>query len=171
MSHLLQLAAAAADTHRVMLFRALLLAVATALVPVEALPQSTPSRLRSVPVVGTPQVAPTPATATLPHPARSTRGTPALTPQRYAALRVDGGQWPCLAKLWQPEGGWHHAAHNPTSGAYGIPQALPVHKMASAGSDWRTNPFTQVRWGIAYIRDRYETPRAALRHIDGRGWH
>lgn len=125
------------------------------------------------PVVGIPQVAPTPATARLPHPARSTLGALALSPQRYAAPGVGGGQWPSLAKLWQRERGWHDAARNLnlTSGAYGIPQALPAYKMASAGSDWRTNRFTQVRWGLAYIRDRYETPCAALRHSDVRGWY
>ncbi|MFE4305986.1 peptidoglycan DD-metalloendopeptidase family protein [Streptomyces sp. NPDC056891] len=68
-----------------------------------------------------------------------------------------------LKKLWDGESNWNYRATNPTSGAYGIPQALPASKMASAGADWRTNPETQIRWGLQYIKDRpdYGTPSAA----------
>ncbi|MGW7350940.1 aggregation-promoting factor C-terminal-like domain-containing protein [Streptomyces sp. NPDC054784] len=66
-----------------------------------------------------------------------------------------------LKALWQHESGWNHLARNPSSGAYGIPQSLPASKMASAGSDWRTNPATQIKWGLGYIKGRYGSPAAA----------
>ncbi|MFF3124525.1 hypothetical protein ACFVRD_19715 [Streptomyces sp. NPDC057908] len=72
-------------------------------------------------------------------------------------------QWSPLKKLWQGESGWRWNAKNPSSGAYGIPQALPASKMASAGSDWLTNPATQIKWGMKYIKGRpdYGSPAAA----------
>jgi len=69
-------------------------------------------------------------------------------------------QMPCLEKLWDKESGWNPKAANP-SGAYGIPQALPGSKMASAGADWKTNPETQVRWGLGYIKGKYTNPCGA----------
>jgi hypothetical protein len=78
------------------------------------------------------------------------------------ALLLDAGfpiaEFPCLNKLWNKESGWNARAENKGSGAYGIPQALPGRKMSSAGSDWRTNPATQIRWGLDYIKGRYHTP-------------
>jgi hypothetical protein len=73
------------------------------------------------------------------------------------------GQFGPLKSLWNGESGWRWNAKNPSSGAYGIPQALPASKMASAGSDWRTNARTQIRWGMDYIKHRpdYGTPAAA----------
>ncbi len=65
------------------------------------------------------------------------------------------GQFSCLDSLLTRESNWNHSADNPTSSAYGIPQALPGSKMASAGADWRTNPATQISWGLGYITDRY----------------
>ncbi len=70
----------------------------------------------------------------------------------------DGTQWQCLYTLWQHESGWNEKAGNPSSGAYGIPQSLPASKMASAGSDYRTNPATQIKWGLSYIQGRYQNP-------------
>lgn len=67
-------------------------------------------------------------------------------------------QFICLSKLWERESNWKHTADNPKSSAYGIPQALPGSKMASEGSDWQTNPKTQIRWGLKYIFQRYENP-------------
>jgi hypothetical protein len=72
-------------------------------------------------------------------------------------------QFGCLDRLWTRESGWRVSAHN-ASGAYGIPQALPASKMATAGADWRTNPITQIRWGLGYIADAYGSPCAALEH-------
>ena len=70
-------------------------------------------------------------------------------------------QFSCLVNLWNGESGWRWNATNPESGAYGIPQAWPANKMATAGADWRTNPRTQIRWGMGYIKGRYGTPCAA----------
>nr|WP_306371644.1 lytic transglycosylase domain-containing protein [Nocardiopsis sp. CC223A] len=77
----------------------------------------------------------------------------------------------CLRPLWQKESGWNHLAQNPSSGAYGIPQALPGSKMASHGSDWQTNPATQIAWGIDYIKGRYGTPCGAWAHSQSVGWY
>ena len=80
-------------------------------------------------------------------------------------------QYSCLVKLWERESNWRLSATNKSSGAYGIPQSLPATKMASAGSDWRTNPETQIRWGVGYIDSRYGSPCAALAHSDEHNWY
>jgi phage-related protein len=80
-------------------------------------------------------------------------------------------QWPSLQKLWQGESGWNYKATNPSSGAYGIPQALPASKMASAGSDWKTNASTQIKWGEGYIKSVYGTPASAYSKWLGRSPH
>lgn len=80
-------------------------------------------------------------------------------------------QFGCLDSLWQKESGWNVHASNPSSGAYGIPQALPGSKMAGIGSDWRTNPVTQIKWGLGYIRSSYGTPCAAWHHSEANGWY
>lgn len=89
----------------------------------------------------------------------------------YARSRLNAVQYTCLNTLWVRESGWRWNALNRSSGAYGIPQALPGSKMASAGSDWKTNPVTQVKWGLGYIHGRYGTACAALRHSNLRGWY
>ncbi|WP_258368714.1 MULTISPECIES: hypothetical protein [unclassified Curtobacterium] len=73
-------------------------------------------------------------------------------------------QFSCLVSLWTQESGWRANALNVSSGAYGIPQALPASKMATAGADWRTNQDTQINWGLAYIKDAYGSPCAAWNH-------
>ncbi|TQK68820.1 transglycosylase SLT domain-containing protein [Nocardioides sp. SLBN-35] len=80
-------------------------------------------------------------------------------------------QWPYLDALWQRESGWNHLAENRSSGAYGIPQSLPATKMAVVGSDWRTNPETQIRWGLAYIAARYGNVQRAWEHSQRTGWY
>ena len=80
-------------------------------------------------------------------------------------------QFGCLDSLYSRESGWRVNADNPYSSAYGIPQALPGSKMASAGSDWATNPVTQIRWGLGYIQDRYGSPCGAWSHSQGHGWY
>ena len=67
-------------------------------------------------------------------------------------------QYTCLNKLWTRESHWNYQAHNKRTGAHGIPQALPAIKMDVVSDDWRTNPVTQIRWGLRYIDIRYETP-------------
>jgi hypothetical protein len=71
-------------------------------------------------------------------------------------------QYQCLNTLWTKESHWNYKARNKTSGAHGIPQALPASKMSVVSTDWRTNPVTQIRWGLRYITIRYETPCKAL---------
>ncbi|GGL90901.1 hypothetical protein [Micromonospora yangpuensis] len=78
-------------------------------------------------------------------------------------------QFPCLNKLWNKESGWNHKARNPSSGAYGIPQSYPGNKMASAGSDWQTNPVTQIKWGLGYIEGRYGSPCKAWQQSQNTG--
>jgi hypothetical protein len=78
-------------------------------------------------------------------------------------------QMPCLDKLWTKESGWNHKARNPSSGAFGIPQAYPGNKMKSAGADWETNPATQIKWGLGYIKSRYGEPCAAWEHSEDVG--
>jgi hypothetical protein len=80
-------------------------------------------------------------------------------------------QFSCLQPLWNAESGWNASASNPSSGAYGIPQALPGSKMASAGPDWQTSAATQIRWGLGYIRSVYGSPCAAWSHEQGYGWY
>jgi hypothetical protein len=80
------------------------------------------------------------------------------------------GQYSCLVTLWNRESGWRATAHN-SSGAHGIPQALPGNKMSKFGKDWYTNPKTQIKWGLSYIRNRYGTPCSALHHSNNRGWY
>jgi hypothetical protein len=82
-----------------------------------------------------------------------------------------GGQWSCLDSLWQRESNWDPTARNPSSGAFGIPQSLPGSKMATAGSDWETNPATQIAWGLGYIGDRYGTPCGAWAHSESHNWY
>lgn len=91
------------------------------------------------------------------------------------ALLADYGwsleQFGCLDSLWTRESNWRVNADNPSSSAYGIPQALPGSKMSSAGADWATNPVTQIRWGLGYIADRYGSPCGAWSHSQGNGWY
>lgn len=67
-------------------------------------------------------------------------------------------EFTCLNRLWTKESNWNYKAHNYKSGAHGIPQALPANKMALISSDWRTNPVTQISWGLRYIDERYSSP-------------
>ena len=71
-------------------------------------------------------------------------------------------EYKCLNSLWTKESHWNYKARNKNSGAHGIPQALPASKMNVVSTDWRTNPVTQIRWGLRYISIRYETPCKAL---------
>lgn len=80
-------------------------------------------------------------------------------------------QYSCLVSLFNRESHWNVYAGNPVSGAYGIPQALPGSKMASAGADWQTNPRTQITWGLNYIAGRYGTPCGAWGHSQSLGWY
>jgi hypothetical protein len=81
------------------------------------------------------------------------------------------GQFRCLEQLWARESGWNENSHNSSSGAHGIPQALPGSKMASAGPNWQSNPRTQIKWGLRYIKYRYGSPCGAWGHFQAAGWY
>jgi len=81
------------------------------------------------------------------------------------------GEFACLNSLWAKESGWNYRATNQSSGAYGIPQALPGSKMAAYGSDWQTNPATQIKWGLHYIDGRYGSPCSAWSTAQSKGWY
>ena len=96
--------------------------------------------------------------------------------QAYAlsALQAQGfgqDQFNCLVALWNRESGWNVYAYNASSGAYGIPQALPGSKMASAGPDWQNSFVTQVNWGLGYVNGRYGSPCGAWSHSESSGWY
>ena len=91
--------------------------------------------------------------------------------KRMNALKGWGGCWGSLLTMWNHESGWNEHAANPSSGAYGIPQALPGSKMASAGSDWRNNAMTQISWGLGYVGARYGNPCKAWSFWQAHHWY
>jgi hypothetical protein len=106
----------------------------------------------------------------------SAPAAPSGSPQQIAAAMLGSFGWSssefgCLQSLWNAESGWNPSASNPISGAYGIPQALPGSKMASAGPDWQSNPATQIKWGLGYIKQVYGSPCAAWSHEQSTGWY
>jgi hypothetical protein len=122
------------------------------------------------------------APASLVSPAGAARGSIVLlaaarTPRQIAQAMLPNFGWRVrrqfryLNWLWERESSWNRYAYNPYSGAYGIPQALPGSKMASAGPNWRSNATTQIRWGLRYIRARYGSPRRAWAHSQATGWY
>ncbi|WP_435526053.1 transglycosylase SLT domain-containing protein [Curtobacterium oceanosedimentum] len=106
------------------------------------------------------------ATAATPNPGSAQ----AIAQQMVAARGWGSDQFNCLVSLWNKESGWRVNAYNP-SGAYGIPQALPGSKMATAGADWQTNPATQITWGLNYISGVYGTPCGAWGHSVSHNWY
>ena len=129
------------------------------------------------------QAAPQPRSAPAPSaPAPSAPAAPAApsnpnsaqaTARDMMSARYGWGadQFGCLVSLWNKESGWNVKAYNASSGATGIPQALPGSKMASAGSDWATNASTQISWGLGYISGTYGTPCAAWAKSQAVGWY
>jgi hypothetical protein len=103
---------------------------------------------------------------------------PGVTDPREIARQIlnnkfgyGSNQFDCFDNIIMRESKWDINATNPSSGAYGIPQALPGTKMASEGSDWRTNPATQIIWGIKYMKDRYGSPCGAWSFKSSHGWY
>ncbi|MGZ4665994.1 MAG: aggregation-promoting factor C-terminal-like domain-containing protein [Frankiaceae bacterium] len=96
---------------------------------------------------------------------------PRVIAQRMLAQRGWSSQWACLEALWTRESGWNVHARNASSGAYGIPQALPASKMAASGPDRVNNPATQIAWGLGYIGARYGGPCGAWNHSQATGWY
>ena len=78
--------------------------------------------------------------------------------QAIARQIVPSGQFQCFSNIVDRESGWNMQALNASSGAYGLMQALPGSKYASAGSDWQTNPATQIKWGLNYMNSTYGSP-------------
>jgi hypothetical protein len=102
--------------------------------------------------------------------------TPSGSPEQVAERMLSqfgwsSGQFSCLQPLWEHESGWSMTAENPSSGAYGIPQALPAAQMTSVGTDWQTNAATQIRWGLTYIQGRYGSPCGAWAHEEAVNWY
>jgi hypothetical protein len=91
----------------------------------------------------------------------------ALMPQ----FGMSSSEFGCLDNIWSQESGWNVHAANPSSSAYGIPQALPGSKMSSAGPNWEDNAETQIRWGLGYIKGRYGSACAAWSYKQGAGWY
>lgn len=98
-------------------------------------------------------------------------GAQAIAAEAVAARGWGSGEFDCLVALWSKESGWRTNAGNQSSGAYGIPQALPGSKMAAAGADWESNPATQISWGLTYISGRYTAPCGAWEHSESAGWY
>jgi hypothetical protein len=88
-----------------------------------------------------------------------------------ASFGWSSGQFSCLQPLWAHESGWSVTAHNAGTGAYGIPQAAPGSKMASAGPDWQTSATTQIKWGLKYIKGTYGSLCGAWSHEQATGWY
>jgi hypothetical protein len=83
----------------------------------------------------------------------------------------DAAQYNAFNKIVSHESGWNVSATNSSSGAYGLVQALPGSTMASAGSDWKTNPATQIKWGLDYMKSRYGSPVSAWNFWQANGWY
>ena len=113
-----------------------------------------------------------------PTPSATASAAPAASgsPQQIARAMLgsfgwSSSQFSCLDPLWAHESGWSVTAYNAGSGAYGIPQALPGSRMASAGPAWQTNAATQIRWGLEYIKGTYGSPCGAWDHEQATGWY
>jgi hypothetical protein len=120
--------------------------------------------------VASPTPPPSATPTTTPAPAAS--GSPqSIAQSMLESFGWSPGQFSCLEPLWQHESSWSVSASNSSTGAYGIPQAVPGSKMASAGLDWKTNPSTQIKWGLGYIKDTYGSPCAAWSHEQADGWY
>lgn len=143
----------------------------------------------SKPATPAAQPAAAPAPAAQPAPAAAPAPAPAPAPQQPApapAVAVDtspsgvralaqsivpAGQWAAFSNIVSHESSWNFQATNPSSGSYGLGQALPAGKMASAGADWRTNPVTQIKWTLNYMNERYGSPNAAWSFWQAHRWY
>lgn len=103
----------------------------------------------------------------------SSTGNPRAIAAGLAASRYGWGadQFSCLNSLWLRESGWNLRATNSSSGAYGIPQALPGSKMSAYGADWQTSARTQIEWGLSYLKGTYGSPCGASNAFRSKGWY
>lgn len=88
-----------------------------------------------------------------------------------ARQMMSAGDFQCFSNIVTKESGWRYTATNPSSGAYGLVQAYPATKMATAGADWRTNPATQIKWGLSYMNERYDSPCGAWSFWQKNRWY
>lgn len=112
---------------------------------------------------------PTPAPTATPAPAPAYRDT-VWNARTYVKNRVGAKGYDCINAIWTAESNWNPRASN-SSGAYGIPQAKPGSKMATFGSNWRTSPLTQVKWGLWYVTSRYGSACGAYDFWQANGWY
>ena len=151
----------------------------TATLAATATPTPTPSASASTSATTAPTRAPAPkvttrpptATVVIPASCAGYQGSRAIACALLPSFGYSVSQMPSLDKLWERESGWNYQAANSSSGAYGIPQALPGSKMGTVASDWRTNPATQIKWGLGYIKDRYGSPSAAWSFWLSHNWY
>ena len=113
----------------------------------------------------------TPAPAADPGAGTDPESAKAIARSMMAGHGWGDSEFSCLENLWNRESSWNYQAENASSGAYGIPQALPGSKMSEVASDWETNPSTQITWGLNYISGRYGTPCSAWAHSESVGWY
>ncbi|WP_351232020.1 transglycosylase SLT domain-containing protein [Streptomyces sp. NPDC002133] len=103
--------------------------------------------------------------------ATSTASAATSSPQEIAKQMMPAAQFQCFDNIVKHESNWNHTASNPSSGAYGLVQALPGNKMATAGADWKTNPKTQIKWGLEYMNERYGSPCGAWNFWQANHWY
>ena len=157
-AHAAKVKAAVAEADRIAAEKAKAAAAAAAKAAAAAAAAAEASRARIPPLV-------------VPHGSGESDRRTGDRPRHARGTRVGRDQFGCLVSLWDRESGWNVYAQNPSSGAYGIPQALPGSKMGTAGSDWQTNAATQIAWGLGYIADRYGSPCGAWSHSESAGWY
>jgi hypothetical protein len=157
----------------------------TTTVEIALYPEATPTAAPTTPPAPAVTTTPAPAATRAPAATKPTlktttvaaAGCSSYTGNRLIACKLlpsfgfATSQMSSLDPMWARESGWNAQAQNPSSGAYGIPQALPGSKMATAGSDWSTNPATQIKWGLDYIKQRYGSPAAAWSFWQANGWY
>jgi hypothetical protein len=124
------------------------------------------AKVPAQPVTGTGTAGGGPVSGPIPSPGTAQHIAYTLLP----SFGFSTDQFGCLNDIWARESGWSVTAAN-ASGAYGIPQALPGSKMATAGPNWQTDAATQIKWGLGYIKDRYGTPCNAWAFWEGQGWY
>jgi hypothetical protein len=136
----------------------------------KAPPAQAPVKPAPAPAPATTEAAP-PAPAPAPVETKVSNSYSGMSAYQVAEQIVPSGQFSCFSWIVSRESGWSVTATNPSSGAYGIGQALPADKMASAGPDWQTNPATQIKWTLGYMDERYGSPCAAQGFWESHGWY
>ena len=151
--------------------------VQSMIAPQAVVPTTTPTPAKPVVAQAPAPAAKAPAPAPKPRAATKAEAPPASNPYagesayQVAEGIVPSGQFSCFDWIVTRESGWNVTASNPSSGAYGLGQALPGDKMASAGSDWQTNPATQIKWTLGYMDERYGSPCEAQSFWESHGWY